>query len=164
MSDETAVLSLMDRLTTAWNDGDAAAFADQFTEDADYITFFGAHLRGSAAIEECHRPLFAGPLKGSRLTGSTQGDARPGLRFLGPDVALLVVTGGTTTAGSADPDPSRDSIMTLTAVRAADQWRFASFQNTRRTPVPGPGGPVGRAVDGDGDGDGSSVGAREERS
>jgi uncharacterized protein (TIGR02246 family) len=145
MSDETSVLSLMERLTRAWNDGDAAAFADQFTEDADYITFFGVHLRGRGVIEESHRPLFAGPLKGSRLTGGTQGEVHPGVRFLSPDVALLVVTGGTTTAGSDGPDPSRDSIMTLTAVRTADRWRFASFQNTRQTPVPGLGGAAGSA-------------------
>jgi hypothetical protein len=38
-----ATRQLRRQLTDAWNDGDAARYATAFTEDADYITFFGAH-------------------------------------------------------------------------------------------------------------------------
>ena len=140
MSDEAAIRALLQRLTHAWDEGDATAFADTFTEDADYITFFGAHTRGRSVIEAAHRPLFEGPLKGSRLTEDSGSAARADVRFLHDDVALVIATGGSTLAGSDAPDPSRDSIMTLTAVREAGDWRFASFQNTRRIDLPGAGG------------------------
>ncbi|GIH60383.1 SgcJ/EcaC family oxidoreductase [Microbispora siamensis] len=128
MSDD--IHRLLDALTAAWNDGDAAAFAGLFTEDADYVTFFGARMEGRRAIEDSHRALFEGPLKGSRLGGPATAPPLRKIRFLSPDVALVVTTGGSALPdGTADP--GRDSIMTFTAVREGDGWRFASFQNTR---------------------------------
>lgn len=118
-------------LADAWNRGDAAAYADAFTSDADYITFFGQHMMGRSAIEESHRMLFEGPLKGSRM-----GEGESRIRMLSPDVALAVVTGGTSLDGGEVPS-DRESIVTFTAVREEGRWRFASFQNTRRTSPPG---------------------------
>lgn len=135
MTDETPIRALVQRMGEAWNAGDATAYADLFTEDADYITFFGGHLEGRTAIEESHRSLFEGPLKGSRL-GTGGGSTK--VRLLGTDAAVVISSGGTTLAGETGPDPERDSIVTLTALRDDDgEWRFASFQNTRRSTPPG---------------------------
>lgn len=122
----------LDGLADAWNRGDAAAYADGFTADADYITFFGQHVHGRKAIEESHRVLFEGPLKGSRM-GT---DGRRSIRKLADEVALIVADGGTSVDGGEVP-PDRESIVTFTAVRDDGRWRFASFQNTRRTMPPG---------------------------
>ncbi|MEU6410014.1 SgcJ/EcaC family oxidoreductase [Microbispora sp. NPDC046933] len=128
MSDD--IHRLLDALTAAWNDADAAAFAGLFTEDADYVTYFGLRMEGRRAIEDSHRALFEGPLKGSRLGGPAAAPPLRKIRLLSPDVALVVTTGGSALRdGTADP--GRDSIMTFTAVREDDGWRFASFQNTR---------------------------------
>jgi uncharacterized protein (TIGR02246 family) len=127
MSDAPAVRHLLDRLVAAWNDGDAAAYAGLFVEDADYVTFFGHNMAGRAAIEEGHRALFQGPLKGSRLAVR---DA-PKIRFLTPDVAVVLASGG------SPGGDGQESVITLTAVRHGADWRFGSFQNTRRTPPPG---------------------------
>lgn len=146
--DIQALHDLLRRLTDAWNAGDAAAYGELFTHDADYITFFGLHLQGRQAIEDSHRKLFEGPLKGSRLTGGSaaapadggQGADAARVRLLRPDVAVIVTTGGSTLAGQQRPAPERDSIITLTAVNDGGGWRFASFQNTRRQPLPTPTG------------------------
>ncbi|MEV6157218.1 SgcJ/EcaC family oxidoreductase [Nonomuraea sp. NPDC052129] len=123
----TEIRDLLARLTAAWNSGDAAAYAALFTEDADYITFFGLHLQGREAIEVAHRQLFQSPIK---LTG---GGGEPIVKPLGDGAALVISGGGSTVDGR--PDPSRDSIVTFTAVSTPGGWRFASFQNTRvRTP------------------------------
>ncbi|HEY8457600.1 MAG TPA: SgcJ/EcaC family oxidoreductase [Actinopolymorphaceae bacterium] len=135
--DPTPITALLERMVAAWNAGDAAAFADVFTEDADYITFFGAHLKGRREIEAAHETLFTQALKGSRIGSSTTGSAGPTIRFLSDDVALVISRGGTVLAGESTPAPDRESIMTLTAVRHADGWRLASFQNTRIAPPPG---------------------------
>ncbi|WP_182906494.1 SgcJ/EcaC family oxidoreductase [Microbispora sp. H13382] len=121
---------LLDALTAAWNDGDAAAFAELFTEDADYVTYFGARMEGRRAIEDSHRALFEGPLKGSRLVAPAAAAPLRRIRLLSPDVALVVTTGGSSLPDGGS-DPGRDSIMTFTAVRKGDGWRLASFQNTR---------------------------------
>ncbi|GAB3164168.1 SgcJ/EcaC family oxidoreductase [Microbispora hainanensis] len=128
MSDD--INRLLDALITAWNGGDAAAFAGLFTEDADYVTYFGARMEGRQAIEDSHRALFEGPLKGSRLGAPAVAPPLRKIRLLSPDAALVVTTGGSALPdGTADP--GRDSIMTFTAVREVGGWRFASFHNTR---------------------------------
>ncbi|MET9021073.1 hypothetical protein ABZV93_13900 [Actinopolymorpha sp. NPDC004070] len=76
---------------------------------ASYVTFFGLHLRGREVIEESHRLLFDGPLKGSRLTGDTGGEMSVQVRFPHPDVAVTVATGGSTLQGEDAPDPAAGS-------------------------------------------------------
>lgn len=66
MTGPSSVDELLDALVTAWNAGDATAYADLFVEDADYITFLGQNMAGRTAIETGHRALFEGPLNGSR--------------------------------------------------------------------------------------------------
>ncbi|MEV0160185.1 SgcJ/EcaC family oxidoreductase [Nonomuraea fuscirosea] len=117
------IIRLVERMTETWNAGDAAGYAGLFTEDADYITYFGLHLEGRKAIEEVHRKLFETPIK------LAESDQAPRIRQLTADVAVLVIGGTSTMDG--EPDPSRASVITLTALRTPEGWRFASFQNTR---------------------------------
>jgi uncharacterized protein (TIGR02246 family) len=117
------IIRLVERMTETWNAGDAAGYAGLFTEDADYITYFGLHLEGRKAIEEVHRKLFETPIK------LAESDQAPRIRQLTADVAVLVIGGTSTMDG--EPDPSRASVITLTALRIPEGWRFASFQNTR---------------------------------
>lgn len=125
----STVDGLLQALTDAWNAGDATAYAELFTEDADYITVFGQNMAGRAAIEAGHRFLFEGPLKGSRLTA---GETRPEPRYLREDVAVVVTPGG------APGGAARRSVVTVVAVRdGGGRWRFASFQNTPVTQPPG---------------------------
>jgi len=114
---------LLDRLTETWNAGDAAGYADLFTEDADYITFFGARMRGRSEIEAGHRELFRKSIKLEPVGPDAE------IRPLAEGAVVIVVGGASRVAGQSDP--SRDSIITLTAVERPDGWRFASFQNTR---------------------------------
>lgn len=124
MSEENAVLEVLATLATAWNEGDAAAYGRLFTEDADYVTFFGMNVPGREAIEAGHRALFEGPLKGSKLGGET-GEVK--VRFVRPDVAIVVADGGS----SLESGDFRASTVTYVLVRDNGEWRVASFQNTR---------------------------------
>jgi uncharacterized protein (TIGR02246 family) len=126
-TDEAAVRALLQRLYEAW--GDADAYAAAFTADADYIAFDGSHFRGRRAIAEGHRPLFERFLKGSRLVGESSS-----VRFLTPDVALIHGKGAVVRASQRRPSRGRLSVQTLVAVRQADGWRLAAFQNTRYRP------------------------------
>ncbi|OXM42477.1 SgcJ/EcaC family oxidoreductase [Amycolatopsis alba] len=125
---QTEVLAVLNRIVDAWNDGDAAAYASHFTEDADYVTFFGMNMPGRAIIESAHRSLFEGPLKGSKLVS---GGGEPKVRFIRPDVAIVVSGGGSSLSGGDKPEPGRESTLTYVLVEEAGGWRVASFQNTR---------------------------------
>ena len=126
-TDVAAVRTLLQQFYDAW--GDADAYASVFTEDADYIAFDGTHAKGRPAIAESHRPLFERFLKGSRLFGESSA-----IRFLAPDVALIHSKGAVLRAGQQRPSRRRMSVQTVVAVKQADGWRLAAFQNTRYRP------------------------------
>ncbi|WP_370947896.1 SgcJ/EcaC family oxidoreductase [Amycolatopsis sp. cg5] len=125
MSEEKAVLEVLAALAEAWNEGDAAAYGRLFTEDADYVTFFGMNMPGRQAIEANHRALFEGPLKGSKIGVGGAGEVK--VRFVRPDVAIVVAGGGSSLEGAE----FRASTVGYVLVRNGGEWRVASFQNTR---------------------------------
>ncbi|MGH3764039.1 MAG: SgcJ/EcaC family oxidoreductase [Pseudonocardiaceae bacterium] len=129
MNDDAAVRALFDQTLDAWNRGDGAAFAAPFTDPVDFIAFDGTHLTSREQIVTVHQELFDKWLKGTRLTGDIS------VRFLSPDVALLIAHGGTIMRGKNEPAPERESIQTFTAVRQDDGWGLTSFQNTRIRPI-----------------------------
>jgi uncharacterized protein (TIGR02246 family) len=118
--DETAIRSLLARMADAWARGDAEAYAECFTEDSDYVTFNGMHLRGRAENREAHDPLFRSVLKGTRIDPRVED-----ISFLAPDVALVH------TASSA----RGKSLQTFVIVKRAGQWQVRAFQNTRIRPL-----------------------------
>jgi uncharacterized protein (TIGR02246 family) len=126
---ETDVRAVLGRLTEAWNSADAAAYGRLFTEDADYVTFFGLNFPGREAIESSHRALFEGPLKGSKLTGQLGASAK--VRFVRPDVAVVVVGGGSSLTGADTADEGRDSTVGFVLVQQDGEWLITAFQNTR---------------------------------
>jgi uncharacterized protein (TIGR02246 family) len=126
---ETDVRAVLGRLTEAWNSADATAYGRLFTEDADYVTFFGMNFPGREAIENSHRALFEGPLKGSKLTGQLGASAK--VRFVRPDVAVVVAGGGSSVTGADTADEGRDSTVSFVLVREDGEWLITAFQNTR---------------------------------
>lgn len=127
---EAQVLATLEGMAAAWNADDATAYADHFTEDADYITFFGMNVPGRQKIEELRRAMSQGPMKGAKLVG---GGAPPKIRFLRPDVAVVLVGGGSSLDGKPVQGTERESLVSYVLVCDDDRWRVASFQNTRVT-------------------------------
>ena len=121
---DAAVRALVDDLLAAWGRGDGHAYGALFTDDADYVAFDGSRTVGREAIASSHQRLFDTWLKGTRLVGQVEG-----VRFLAPDVALVLATGATLMPGKNRP--VRPSIQTLVAVKRDGDWRFAAFHNTR---------------------------------
>jgi uncharacterized protein (TIGR02246 family) len=134
-AERRAILALGQALQDAWNRGDAAGYASLFTEDADFVAWNGAYGRGRQAIEDGHRPLFDGPLAGSRMVLVDDGaeSAPPeSLRFIRPDVAIMVISGAVTPAGLSATGPDHRSVQTFVLVKNGNRWRVAAFQNTRQ--------------------------------
>jgi len=75
-----------------------------------------------------HRALFEGPLKGSKLTGL---GAPAKVRFVRPDVAVVVVGGGSSVTGADTTDEGRESTVGFVLVREDGEWLITAFQNTR---------------------------------
>ncbi|WP_326837655.1 SgcJ/EcaC family oxidoreductase [Amycolatopsis rhabdoformis] len=127
MSQREEVLAVLGRLADAWNSGDATAYASLFTEDADYVTFFGMRLPGRELIESSHQALFQGPLRGSTIGG--MGGAS--VRFPADGVAVVVSGGGSALDGGDAVAQGRESTVTFVLVRSETGWLITAFQNTR---------------------------------
>lgn len=129
-----AIRETLSALTRAWDEGDATAYARLFTADATYVVFNGHVLRGRDEIEEVHRALLDGPLRGSRLGDAATAPQQPAeIRLLRPDVAAVLVNGGVRAGEDQPLTPDRASVVSLTMVEDAGEWRVAAFQNTRLT-------------------------------
>jgi uncharacterized protein (TIGR02246 family) len=129
-TDRAPIDAVLARLAATWDAGDAAGYAALFTDDATYVVFDGTVLRGTKAIEDVHRWLFDGPLRGSKMGGAEQGPPPP-VRFLRPDVAHLVIESGVRPDGQTDLTPDRASVVSLVLIETPPEWRIAAFQNTR---------------------------------
>lgn len=114
------------QMQRAW--GDADRYGAVFTEDADYITFFGGHAHGRQEIIDSHRPLFDGVLKGTTLSAVITD-----ISYLAPDVALVHTVGSTAKRHPNGPEQGGGkSVQTMVLVRLGGDWAVRAFQNTRR--------------------------------
>lgn len=124
--------AVLNRLSAAWNAGDAAAYAAEFTPDATYVVFDGHVLRGRGEIEDGHRWLFGGPLRGSTMDFATGDGPAPEVRLVAPGVAhVLAAGGGVRPEGVEAVTADRRSVVSLVLVEDGATWRAAAFQNTR---------------------------------
>ncbi|GAA5147896.1 hypothetical protein GCM10025768_08690 [Microbacterium pseudoresistens] len=119
----TGVIETLERMRLAWDAGDAAAYAAEFTDDASYVIFIGTVSTGRARIEEDHIPLFSTWQRGSRMSMRIL-SATP----LSDDVVVVVTEGGI----GKGRHIAHDKAQTFVFVRESDQWRCAAFQNTKK--------------------------------
>lgn len=121
--DEAEIRQLYQRLLDSW--GDATAYAECFTQDADYVIANGKIQSGWREIVEGHEIVFSAWGRNSSLAGRVHR-----LRFLTPDVALLIAYGHVVHDDHRSSDANKRTVYTLTAQRVDGQWRFVAYQNT----------------------------------
>jgi len=64
---QISIEKLMAAEQAAWNAGDSVAYADAYTDDADFINIRGQVFEGKTAVQQQHAKIFAGPFKGSNI-------------------------------------------------------------------------------------------------
>jgi len=134
-TDTAAVMAVMTSLIDAWNRHDMDAFANLFTEDADFVNVVGTRWIGRDAIGKAHAATHATIFKNSQLTLKDSS-----LRFLKSDIAVLravtEVTGQVDGAGRTLPP--RDALLTLIMITIGKKWSIAVAQNTNIIPPVSP--------------------------
>ena len=113
----------------AWNAHDMKAFANLFSEDADYVNAYGEWWRGREALQakntEAHESYYAR----TRLRMEN-----PVVRSLGNDLALVQarwVLHGDTRARRDE----RLGFVTLVLTKEESRWHIRLAQNTERNPA-----------------------------
>lgn len=123
---EAQISALFDRLFAAWSDGDGKAFAACFTEDADYVAFYGQHLKGRQEVESSHQEWFNGVLKGTQMQGNISA-----IRFLNDHTAIVHCIGNTKKRQQKNYPRNRESINTNLVVLQDGEWKITAFHNCR---------------------------------
>jgi uncharacterized protein (TIGR02246 family) len=71
------------------------------------------------------------------LAGDDEEAAPPrSLRFLRPDVAIMVTTGAVTLAGQSAAGPDHQSVQTFALLKNGNRWQVTAFHNTRQQAQP----------------------------
>jgi uncharacterized protein (TIGR02246 family) len=120
----------------AWNAGDSVAYADAYSDDADFINIRGQVFEGKVAVQQQHAKIFAGPFNESVISIVLR-------KFtLLSGRAALVDTDQTVTNFKGLPPgivaTAPDTLVTHFKYLAIQQvdgtWKFASGQNTSQLP------------------------------
>jgi uncharacterized protein (TIGR02246 family) len=112
-----SVTSLVRDLVSAWNRGDATAFASLFTAEADYVTGAGVSLHGQQAIAELLRTSTAPP--------RVQIEGEIVVRDYG--AAGSAIFRWVTEAGT---EPHRRGVVTCVVVKTDAAWLIDRLHNT----------------------------------
>jgi len=133
MSDEAAVRMIGARVVELWNAHDMKAFAQLYTEDAEFVNVFGMWWTGRQRIGAEHAESHAVIFRNSHLTAKEMR-----VKFLRPEVASLHMRWGLTGAVMPDgrPIPDRTGVLVYILVKEGGEWRIAVGQNTDIVPPP----------------------------
>src|SRR5262245_670439 len=121
---EQVVSGVAAALEKAWNEGDGAAFAGPFANDADFVNIRGQHFQGREVIARGHQHIFDTSYKGSTIHVQVAQ-----VRSIAPDVLLAHVK----SALKAPAGPlagGQTTFFTMVIVRGEAGWRIAAFHNT----------------------------------
>jgi uncharacterized protein (TIGR02246 family) len=127
---EAQIRSIVAAQVTAWDAGDAKAFAKDLAPDASFTNRFGTVMYGPALFTERHREIFATFYK-----GTTRHDSIRRIRFVTPDVAIVDIDSEVRgvkamPAGIATPPDgiNRTQLMEV-FVRRGDRWWIEAYHN-----------------------------------
>lgn len=123
-NDERKIRRVFERLTGAWNIGDAKQFASLFTEDCDYITFRGEHIIGRKNNEELHAQLFRTFLKNTTLAAEVKQ-----IKFISEDVAVVHCLDEV--SSKRKNNKAKNKINTNVLVKTDGEWKIAAFHNSK---------------------------------
>ncbi len=125
-TEQAAIAAVPARMVTAWRDHDADKFADLFAEDGTLI-LPGVFVQGRAAIRQFMTNAYAGPYRGTTVTGTPIA-----IRPLGPGAVALLTEGGVIAPGADELAPENAIRASWILVKEDDNWVLAVYQNCPR--------------------------------
>jgi uncharacterized protein (TIGR02246 family) len=118
------------RLVSAWAAQDAEAFSQLFIQDGTMI-LPGVYKKGREEIRKHMEAGYAGPYKGTSVTGSPI-EIKP----LGSDAFALITVGGVLAPGETEVSAKEAIRASWILVKDDDgTWRLAVYQNCPRDPA-----------------------------
>ena len=128
--DEAAVRKVIQDQGTAWNKGDAEAYAKLFAKDGTFTNLLGMFFTGRDAFRERHDQIFKNAYR-----GSIKHEDIVSIKFIRPDVAIVETLQTITGYQKLLPGTSADSKGRLRTrllqvlVKDDGEWRIAAYHN-----------------------------------
>jgi uncharacterized protein (TIGR02246 family) len=123
-ADQAAIQAVPGRIVAAWAQHDAAAFARVFAEDGSMI-LPGVYLTGRKAIQDFMDQAFAGPYRGTRVTGTPIA-----VKPLAKNVVLVLTQGGVVAAGEEEVSSASTIRASWLLRKQGGEWLLTAYQNT----------------------------------
>jgi len=123
--DQVAARTVPQQIVEAWARNDADAFAALFTDDATMILPNDIFVRGRDAIRAFMAAGYAGPYRGTRVTGQPVS-----AKFFADGAGVLVTEGGVLAPGETEVAPERAIRATWVLARRDGRWLITAYQNT----------------------------------
>ena len=124
MDPKNIVEPVIERLETAWNSADGAAYAAPFMPDADFVNIRGELHSGADNIGAGHQGIFDSIYRGSTVRYEVES-----IDQLGPDV--VVAHANATLDCPAGPMAGvNHARFTVALVRGGSAWEATTFHNT----------------------------------
>ena len=122
--EEAAVKMVASQWADAWDAGDLTAIGALYTEDADYVNFYGQSVSGRAQIEASFSEVHATVYKGSKIAIETTA-----VRLVKPDVAISdSVWEMTGVAEGEGPKIPTKGGSTAVMVKQDGEWKIAAHR------------------------------------
>ena len=124
-TDEKAIRNVIAGMSEAWTNGDGTSWASYFTEDHDFITWFGLYIPHYTKERNAtqHQGLFDSVYKDTKHHSTVEK-----IRFISKDLVLCHVLAALST--KSEPRPELPSVIyTAILERVHDEWRVVSFHN-----------------------------------
>ena len=126
-NDERAIRSCIEKYAHAWNEPDSHGFADDFTENADFVNIFGMHYAGKEKIQQRHNTILETFLKGTKFGTSS-------IELREEQTGLVIATVHWTLDGYVQRDPKspniKQGIFSHVFVNRDGEWKICATQNT----------------------------------
>lgn len=116
---------ILHRLDRAWNAADSAKFAAEFSDDANLINIFGAHISGRADIEKRIQTIFSTIFQGSTHRSRKLEMAH----YLSPDT-IIALSSAEIAVPAGPLAPETKNRQTFILVKNGDSWRINHWHNT----------------------------------
>jgi uncharacterized protein (TIGR02246 family) len=136
-NDEDDIRQMVARQETAWNCGDAVAYAERFHPEGTFPNVFGDRYIGQEAFQARHAAIFAAFAKGSKASLDVRRVffAAPGMALVDIDCVLndyvrlppgLLPT----------PDGTLRTSLLQVLIKHDGEWRMVGYYNVDAKPLP----------------------------
>ncbi len=121
-----ALYDVVRKLAKVWEDNDADGVADLFTEDATLVLPGQVLLKGRDEVRTYFAHGYAGPMKGTKVTGTPLT-----ARLVSDSFAVVVTEGGVIAPGDTAPTDKALIRATWVLAKGADgEWRLTAYHNS----------------------------------